>query len=170
MPTTDFSTSITRMLPVTLPSLATRCLQAIQTLPTTSHYPILSQLHQPYTNHNGGQVAFGPDGYLYAGLGDGGAGGDPQENAQNLQIWLGKILRVDINGDDFPGDPARNYAVPPDNPFIGNPNAVDEIWAYGVRNPWRFSFDRETGDLLIGEVGQTDWEEIDFQPVASAGG
>ena len=136
----------------------------------TSHYPILSQVHQPYTNHNGGQIAFGPDGYLYAGLGDGGAGGDPQENAQNLQIWLGKILRMDINGDDFPGDPARNYAVPPDNPFIGNPNALDEIWAYGVRNPWRFSFDRETGDLLIGEVGQNNWEEIDFQLAASTGG
>jgi glucose/arabinose dehydrogenase len=136
----------------------------------TSHYPILSQLHQPYTNHNGGQLVFGPDGYLYAGLGDGGAGGDPQENAQNLQIWLGKILRVDINGDDFPGDPARNYAVPPNNPFVGNPNALDEIWAYGVRNPWRFSFDRETGDLLIGEVGQNDWEEIDFQPAESTGG
>ena len=135
-----------------------------------SHYLILSQLHQPYTNHNGGQIAFGPDGYLYAGLGDGGAGGDPQENAQNLQIWLGKILRVNINGDDFPGDPARNYAVPPDNPFVGNPNALDEIWAYGVRNPWRFSFDRLTGDLLIGDVGQGAWEEIDFQPAGSAGG
>ena len=92
------------------------------------------------------------------------------ENAQNLQIWLGKVLRVDINGDDFPGDPARNYAVPPDNPFVGNPNALDEIWAYGVRNPWRFSFDRMTGDLLMGDVGQGAWEEIDFQPAGSAGG
>ena len=135
-----------------------------------SRYPILSQLHQPYGNHNGGQIAFGPDGYLYAGLGDGGAGGDPQENAQNLGIWLGKILRVDINNDEFPGDPARNYAVPPNNPFVGNPDALGEIWAYGVRNPWRFSFDRETNDLLIGEVGQNDWEEIDFQPATSAGG
>ncbi len=135
-----------------------------------SRFAILSQFHRPFTNHNGGQITFGPDGYLYAGLGDGGAGGDPGENAQNLQIWLGKILRIDINGDDFPGDPARNYAVPPDNPFVGTPNALAEIWAYGVRNPWRFSFDRETGDLLMGEVGQDSWEEIDFQPAASAGG
>jgi len=134
-----------------------------------SAFPILSQM-QPFSNHNGGQLAFGPDGYLYIGLGDGGSGGDPQENAQNLQIWLGKILRVDVNGDDFPGDPDRNYAVPPDNPFVGNPDALDEIWAYGVRNPWRFSFDRVTGDLLIGDVGQGSWEEIDFQPAASPGG
>ena len=77
---------------------------------------------------------------------------------------------MDVNGDDFPGDPNLNYAVPPDNPFVGNPNALDEIWAYGVRNPWRFAFDRETGDLFIGDVGQNDWEEIDYQPVASAGG
>ena len=106
-----------------------------------SAYTILTQA-QPFPNHNGGQVAFGPDGYLYIALGDGGSGGDPQENGQNLQTWLGKILRVDINSDGFPGDPDRNYAVPPDNPFVGNPNALDEIWAYGVRNPWRFTFDR----------------------------
>jgi glucose/arabinose dehydrogenase len=135
-----------------------------------SHYPILSQVHQPFSNHNGGQIAFGPDRYLYAGLGDGGGSGDPQENGQNLGTWLAKILRVDINGDDFPGDPTRNYAVPPDNPFVGIPNALDEIWAYGVRNPWRFSFDRGTGDLLIGDVGQSSWEEIDFQPASSPGG
>jgi glucose/arabinose dehydrogenase len=135
-----------------------------------SRYPILSQVHQPFSNHNGGQLAFGPDGYLYAGLGDGGSGGDPQENGQNLQTWLGKILRVDINGDNFPGDPQRNYAVPPDNPFVGDPDAFDEIWAYGVRNPWRFSFDRETGDLIIADVGQDSWEEIDFQSAASPGG
>jgi glucose/arabinose dehydrogenase len=135
-----------------------------------SHHPILSQVHQPFSNHNGGQLAFGPDGYLYAGLGDGGSGGDPQENAQNLQIWLGKILRVDVNRDDFPGDPARNYGVPPDNPFVGNPDAFDEIWAFGTRNPWRFTFDRETGDLFIADVGQGSWEEINFQPATSAGG
>jgi glucose/arabinose dehydrogenase len=135
-----------------------------------SHFPILSQAHPGQTNHNGGQLAFGPDGYLYAGLGDGGGGGDPDENGQNLQTWLGKILRVDVNGDDFPGDPDRNYAVPPDNPFVGNPDALDEIWAYGVRNPWRFSFDRVTGDLFIADVGQNLWEEIDFQLAASPGG
>jgi glucose/arabinose dehydrogenase len=135
-----------------------------------SAYTILTQEHQPFSNHNGGQLAFGPDGYVYIGLGDGGSGGDPQENGQNLQTWLGKILRVDINGDDFPGDPNRNYAVPPDNPFVGNPDAFDEIWAYGVRNPWRFSFDREAGDLVIADVGQDFWEEIDFQPAASSGG
>ena len=130
---------------------------------------VLTQ-EQPFSNHNGGQIAFGPDGYLYIALGDGGSGGDPQGNGQNLQTWLGKILRVDINGDDFPGDPSRNYAVPPDNPFVGDPDALDEIWAYGVRNPWRCTFDRTTGDFFIADVGQGSWEEIDFQPAASAGG
>ena len=134
-----------------------------------SVFPILSQ-SQPFSNHNGGQLAFGPDGYLYIALGDGGSGGDPQENGQNLQTWLGKILRVDVNGDNFPGDPNRNYAVPPDNPFVGNPNALDEIWAYGVRNPWRCTFDRVTGDFFIADVGQNSWEEINFQPAASTGG
>jgi len=113
----------------------------------TSAQTVLTQ-EQPFSNHNGGQLAFGPDGYLYIALGDGGSGGDPQENGQNLQSWLGKILRVDIDGDDFPGDPDRNYAVPPDNPFVSDPDALDEIWAYGVRNPWRCTFDRVTGDFL----------------------
>jgi glucose/arabinose dehydrogenase len=135
-----------------------------------SHHPILSQPHPGQTNHNGGQLVFGPDGYLYAGLGDGGGGGDPGENGQDLLTWLGKILRVDINGDDFPGDPNLNYAVPPDNPFVDDPNALDEIWAYGVRNPWRCTFDRVTGDFFIADVGQITREEIDFQPAASAGG
>jgi glucose/arabinose dehydrogenase len=125
---------------------------------------------QPFSNHNGGQLAFGPDGYLYIAFGDGGSGGDPQENGQNLGTWLGKILRVDINGDDFPGDPDRNYAVPLDNPFVNDPNALDEIWAYGVRNPWRCTFDRVTGDFFIADVGQGNREEIDFQPAASVGG
>jgi glucose/arabinose dehydrogenase len=135
--------------------------------PGTRH-PILNQ-DQPFTNHNGGQLAFGPDGYLYIAFGDGGSGGDPQENGQDLTTWLGKILRVDIDGDDFP-DPNLNYAVPPDNPFVGNPDALDEIWAYGVRNPWRCTFDRDTGDFFIADVGQGTREEINFQPAASTGG
>jgi len=114
-------------------------------------------------------LAFGPDGMLYLGLGDGGSGGDPGDRAQNLDVLLGKVLRIDPQGDDFPADPTRNYAIPPANPFVGVPGA-DEIWAYGVRNPWRFSFDRATGDLLIGDVGQNAWEEIDHQPSTSGGG
>ena len=122
---------------------------------------VLTQL-QPYRNHNGGQIAFGPDGYLYIGMGDGGLAGDPHDNGQNLMTWLGAILRVDV--DESPG-----YALPLDNPFLSNKAAAPEIWVYGLRNPWRFSFDRLTGDLYIGDVGQNDWEEIDFQPAGSRG-
>ncbi|WP_404197521.1 PQQ-dependent sugar dehydrogenase [Streptomyces tauricus] len=118
---------------------------------------------QPYANHNGGDIKFGPDEYLYIALGDGGAGGDPHGNGQNLDTLLGKLLRIDPRG----GEP---YAIPPDNPFVDDPNAKDEIWAYGLRNPWRFSFDEGTGDLLIGDVGQSDWEEIDWAPADSDGG
>jgi glucose/arabinose dehydrogenase len=118
---------------------------------------ILLTVNQPYQNHNGGVVTFGPDGYLYLGLGDGGSGGDPQKNGQNPNTLLGSILRIDVNS----GDP---YAIPADNPF-GN-----EVWAYGLRNPWRISFDRATGDLWIGDVGQGQWEEIDFLPAGSPGG
>ncbi|WNI27689.1 PQQ-dependent sugar dehydrogenase [Streptomyces sp. ITFR-6] len=118
---------------------------------------------QPYSNHNGGDIMFGPDGYLYIGLGDGGSGGDPDGNGQNLGTLLGKLLRIDPGG----GDP---YAIPADNPFVDDPAARGEIWAYGLRNPWRFSFDADTGDLLIGDVGQSDWEEIDWAPAASKGG
>jgi len=125
---------------------------------------------EPFTNHNGGHIEFGPDGYLYAGPGDGGSGGDPADRAQNGMVLLGKMLRIDVNGDDFPADPNRNYAIPPSNPFAGNPSFLDEIWAWGMRNPYRFSFDRLTGDLWIGDVGQNCWEEIDFQPASSAGG
>jgi len=117
----------------------------------------LLKVNQPFPNHNGGAMAFGPDGYLYAGLGDGGSQGDPSGNGQSLDTLLGKILRLDV-------DSAEPYAVPPDNPF-GN-----EIWAYGLRNPWRISFDKQTGDLYIGDVGQGDWEEIDFVPAGSRGG
>lgn len=124
---------------------------------------------QPYSNHNGGWIAFGPDGYLYAGMGDGGDAGDPQGRAQNLTELLGKMLRIDVNGDDFPGDPNSNYSIPPTNPFVGIAGR-DEIWAYGLRNPWRCCFDRVTHDLYIADVGQGAWEEVDFQPATSTGG
>ncbi len=124
---------------------------------------ILLTIAQPFANHNGGQLQFGPDGYLYIGMGDGGSGGDPQNNAQNPGVLLGKLLRIDV-------DHGTPYSIPPDNPFVDNPEVRDEIWALGLRNPWRFSFDRLTGDLFIGDVGQNDWEEVDFQPANSAGG
>ncbi|MFJ7087624.1 PQQ-dependent sugar dehydrogenase [Streptomyces griseus] len=118
---------------------------------------------QPYANHNGGDIKFGPDGYLYIAFGDGGSGGDPHGNGQKLDTLLGKLLRIDPSG----GEP---YAIPADNPFVADANAKDEIWSYGLRNPWRFSFDAGTGDLLIGDVGQSDWEEIDWAPADSTGG
>ncbi|MBK8563156.1 MAG: PQQ-dependent sugar dehydrogenase [Saprospiraceae bacterium] len=124
---------------------------------------VLLTADQPYSNHNGGGVKFGPDGYLYIGLGDGGSGGDPQGNGQKKNTLLGKMLRIDVDG----GNP---YIVPATNPFINDSNYLPEIWALGLRNPWRFSFDRVTGDLWIGDVGQDAWEEIDLQPAASPGG
>ena len=123
---------------------------------------IILRVAQPYGNHNGGTVAFGLDGYLYLGLGDGGSGGDPLGNAQNLDSLLGKLLRLDVDS----GDP---YAIPPDNPYAQGGGAP-EIWTSGLRNPWRFSFDRLTGDLFIGDVGQSSWEEIDFLPAGGPGG
>jgi glucose/arabinose dehydrogenase len=126
--------------------------------------------HSLRPNHNGGQLAFGPDGYLYMGVGDGGGGDDPDESGQNINTLLGKILRIDVNGDSFPADPNRNYAIPPNNPFAGATVGEDEIWDFGLRNPWRFSFDRLTGDFYIGDVGQGVWEEIDFQAASSLGG
>jgi len=113
---------------------------------------VLLEFAQPFPNHNGGALAFGPDGYLYVGLGDGGSAGDPMGNGQNTGVHLGKILRLDVSGD--------GYTVPPDNPFASGGGAP-EVWAYGLRNPWRFSFDTETGDLWAGDVGQNAWEEID---------
>jgi len=118
---------------------------------------------QPFANHNGGDIKTGPDGYLYIAFGDGGSAGDPQGNGQKLDTLLGKILRIDPRG----GTP---YAIPADNPFAGRPGAKGEIWAYGLRNPWRFSFDSATKDLLIGDVGQGTWEEIDWAPASSKGG
>lgn len=130
---------------------------------------IIFALAQPASNHNGGKLAFGPDGYLYVSLGDGGGGGDPDENAQDTSNLYGTLLRLDVDGDDFPGDPNRDYAIPADNPFVGL-TGEDEIWVYGLRNPWRFSFDRVTGGLWIGDVGQAKWEEIDFEPAGDPGG
>lgn len=125
---------------------------------------ILLTIRQPYANHNGGQIKFGPDGYLYVGMGDGGAANDPLRAGQDLNTLLGKILRLDV---DFNPD---GYAIPADNPFLNNDAARNEIWAYGVRNPWRFSFDRLTGDMFMADVGQNLWEEIHWQPAGSPGG
>ena len=128
---------------------------------------ILVTIDQPAANHNAGDLAFGPDGYLYIPTGDGGGAGDPFENGQDLVELLGKVLRIDV---DSPPDPGLAYAIPADNPFVGQAGAREEIWAYGLRNPFRFSFDRTTGDLWIGDVGQNAWEEVDRQPIASDGG
>jgi glucose/arabinose dehydrogenase len=125
--------------------------------------PVLT-VEQPYANHNGGMIAFGPhDGMLYLGMGDGGSGGDPHGHAQNRMTLLGDMLRLDVNG-------ASGYAIPADNPFLGSLSIANEIWASGLRNPWRFSFDASTGDLYIGDVGQNAREEVSFQPGPSVGG
>jgi len=124
---------------------------------------IIMSIQQPFSNHNGGDIAFGPDTYLWIATGDGGSGGDPHGNGQNLQTLLGKLLRVDV-------DNGSTYTIPPDNPFTDDPEARDEIWALGLRNPWRFSFDRETGDLYIGDVGQSSLEEINFESRLDPGG
>ena len=145
---------------------------------------VLMQIDFPYCNHHGGQIAFGPDGYLYVGVGDGGWEGDVISAGQDLHTWLGKMLRIDVNSST----PDRAYNIPADNPFITplqqmtlfgvselqfsqiHPKAKPEIWAYGLRNPWTFSFDRETGDLFVADIGQNHWEEINFQPASSKGG
>lgn len=128
---------------------------------------ILLVLDQPRSNHNGGHLRFGPDGYLYVATGDGGGGGDPEENGQDRSTLHGNLLRLDV---DSSPDPGLAYAVPPANPFVGQTGVREEIWAWGLRNPWRFSFDRETGDLWIADVGQAAFEEVNFQPAASVGG
>jgi glucose/arabinose dehydrogenase len=133
-------------------------------MPTGTRTEILI-VDQPFANHNGGAIAFGHDGFLYIALGDGGSGGDPLNNGQRLDTLLGKILRVDPRPGSNPP-----YVIPLTNPFLGTVGAKPEIWSYGLRNPWRFSFDRATGDLWIGDVGQNLWEEIDHRPVASFGG
>lgn len=145
---------------------------------------VIMQIDQPWANHNGGELAFGPDGYLYIGSGDGGWEGDPLEAGQNLETLLGKILRIDVDG----GDGVRPYGIPEDNPFADPPQLVrlfgipeigfaqihtearPEIWGWGLRNPWKFQFDSRTGDLYLPDVGQNHWEEINFQPADSRGG
>ena len=125
---------------------------------------------QPFSNHNGGWIDFGPDGYLYIAAGDGGSGNDPGNRASRLNQMLGKMHRIDIDGgDDFPADPNQNYEIPADNPFVGTAGAIESIWHYGLRNPWRTSFDRETGDMWIADVGQNAWEEINHN-VGNVGG
>ena len=145
---------------------------------------VIMQIDFPYCNHHGGKMKFGPDGYLYIGVGDGGWEGDVISVGQDLHTWLGKMLRIDVNTSS----PDRAYGIPKDNPFLTplqqmtlfgvtekqfsqiHPKAKPEIWAYGIRNPWTFSFDRKTGDLFIADIGQNHWEEINFQPKSSKGG
>ena len=135
----------------------------------SSEYRLLT-VAQPFSNHNGGQLKFGWDGYLYIGLGDGGSGGDPGNRSQNPNELLGKMLRIDVDSDDYPADPARNYGIPPSNPFVGVSGYRPEIWALGLRNPWRYSWDWLTGDWFIADVGQGAREEVSFQPWYSFGG
>jgi len=125
--------------------------------------PVLTIDHHAFTNHNGGQLAFGREGDLYIGVGDGGSEDDPDGNGQNTATLLAKILRIDPS-------PNGGYTIPPSNPFAGESGKRQEIWAYGLRNPWRFSFDRATGDMVIGDVGQDHWEELDFAPAGSGAG
>lgn len=123
---------------------------------------VLLKLEQPYGNHNGGHIEFGKDGYLYIAIGDGGAAGDPLDSGQDLTSLFGKVIRIDINGSP--------YSIPKSNPFYGIKNAREEIWAWGLRNVWRFSFDKKTGDIYYGDVGQNKWEEVNFEPASSSGG
>ncbi len=125
-------------------------------------------MKQPYANHNGGGLQFGPDRMLYVGMGDGGSGGDPQGRAQDRRELLGKMLRLDV-GEAGSAPPDGRYAVPADNPFVGDASTRPEIWSLGLRNPWRYSFDASGGALWIGDVGQNEWEEIDYAPAATGG-
>jgi glucose/arabinose dehydrogenase len=138
-------------------------LQSLDTADQNSEEIILT-IAQPFSNHNGGHLTFGPDGYLYIGTGDGGSGGDPFNNAQSTGTLLGKMLRIDVESGSSP------YAIPSDNPFVGNASYRPEIWAVGLRNPWRYSFDQTEGHLFIADVGQDDYEEINFQSAQRSGG
>ena len=154
------SSSTTPTRPATRSSRRSGCRPATRTRPIRAARSILLHVTQPFANHNGGGIHFGPDGMLYIALGDGGSGGDPQGNGQRLDTLLAKILRIDVDGTSD----ASAYAIPPDNPFVATAGARPEIWLTGLRNPWRFSFDGPTGDLWIGDVGQAAWEEIDVAP------
>ena len=125
---------------------------------------ILYTVPQPYSNHNGGCLQFGPDGYLYCGFGDGGSGDDPQGNGQNYTTALASMIRIDVSQHD------STFTIPPDNPWVSTQDTLPELWAKGLRNPWRYSFDRLTGDMWIGDVGQSAWEEVDFWPVGDNSG
>lgn len=149
----DGATVLSRFLVSADPNLA---------LPASEQ--VLLTVPQPFANHNGGQLAFGPDGLLYLALGDGGSGGDPQGHGQNPASLLGKLLRLDVEGGAIP------YGIPADNPFAGSLTARPEIWALGLRNPWRFAFDRQSGDLFIADVGQNAWEEINHHSAGTPGG
>jgi glucose/arabinose dehydrogenase len=129
----------------------------------TSERAVLTINHRKYQNHNGGEIVFGPDGYLYVAVGDGGSEGDPDNNGQNTDTLLGKLLRIDPK-------PGGGYTIPSSNPFVGEPGKRPEIWAYGLRNPWRFSFDSKTGALIIGDVGGSVEEEIDYAPLGTGAG
>ena len=165
-PTTRGSSSTTPTSTATRSSPPSASIPPIRTGSTRGSATTILTVDQPFANHNGGAVAFGPDGYLYIALGDGGSGGDPQDNGQHLDTLLGKILRIDV---DSPGAGGAAYAIPPDNPFADVSGARPEIWLTGLRNPWRFAFDRATGDLWIGDVGQGAWEEVDVAPAGVGG-
>ncbi len=135
-------------------------------LPAADH--VILTISQPFTNHNGGMIAFGQDGFLYIGLGDGGSAGDPGHRAQNLTNLLGKLLRIDVSQSGPP--PLAAYTVPPSNPCVGQAGVRPEIWSIGLRNPWRYSFDRLSGDLYLADVGQGDREEVNLSPLTSGGG
>jgi len=135
----------------------------MSSIKTAGTEQIILRFKQPYSNHNGGHLAFGPDGKLYIAVGDGGYVGDPDGNGQNINTIFGSILRLDINQ-------SFQYRIPADNPFVGQKNVREEIWCYGLRNPWRFSFDRQNGDLYIGDVGQSNWEEINYSPIYKVAG
>jgi glucose/arabinose dehydrogenase len=158
--TPDYASSGAFYLYYSAPDPRRGVLARFQTLPDgkgdLDSEQVILEVPEPFANHNGGQIVFGPDGYLYLGLGDGGSARDPDGNGQNLDTLLGSILRIDVSG----GDAA--YSVPSDNPFVGQGSARGEIWAYGLRNPWRFSFDAATGDLWVGDVGQNTREEVDL--------
>lgn len=144
-------------------SAANPLVSSTPTVTTLAQLDPILQIDQPYVNHNCGNLQFGPDGMLYVGTGDGGSGNDPGNRALNRNVLLGKMLRIDPSGDDFPGDPTKDYRIPADNPFVAG-GGLPEIWAVGLRNPWRYSFDKVTGDLWIADVGQNAWEEVNVVP------